>query len=64
MKFNQIAKNILIGMGSVLNIFPAPPSNPTANKSDLERLRSDWERVGSDFYQAIRGMENGKHNNR
>ena len=56
-------RSILIGMGSILNIFPAaavrrikltvPDTDDEALRKDYEALRSDWEAVGGDMRTAM-----------
>lgn len=46
-------RNIIRGMGSVVNIAPAPRhsqiDSPTRGRSDADAVRSDWQRVGDDI---------------
>ena len=46
------------GYGSVLSLMPSPPVSffrPIPESPDIiaARLRSDWEAIGADLYQAI-----------
>lgn len=52
--------NILIGMGSVLDIYPLPaqrssyvPSDFADSLSDFESMTSDWEKVGGYIHNVI-----------
>lgn len=48
-------KNFLRGVGSVIDIAPAPRSSErfVPRDTDAERLRKDFERVGSDMRKAF-----------
>lgn len=50
-KFTKSQRNLICGMGTVLGI--APPSIwgrlPQFNRTDLDALRGDWEKVGNDL---------------
>lgn len=48
--------DLLVGVGSVLNVFPAH-SDVNFNKvcaSDSQVLKSDWKSIGGDFDTAIK----------
>lgn len=47
-------KNILKGMGSVLDMFGTRPYRIYPHRSEADALRSDWERVGKDISRARR----------
>lgn len=53
-------RNILAGMGSVLDICPAPTvapiGGPILERSDADALRSDWIQVGRSMSRAIGTM--------
>jgi len=55
-------RNICRGMGSVLDIMPAPSnaakSGQIARESVLEALRGDWSRVGGDLTRAVASIDN------
>jgi hypothetical protein len=44
-------KSFIRGIGSVINLFPAPVEPPVL--SDEEALRSDWEKVGQDIRDIL-----------
>lgn len=48
-------KNFLRGFGSVIDIAPAPTCRDrfVPRDTDAERLRKDFERVGSDMHKAF-----------
>ncbi len=54
-------RNILTGMGSILNLFPAPRPPLTRPKfldrTDEEALASDWQAVGDDMRTAMKQVD-------
>ncbi len=52
---NEKLKNLLIGAGSVLSIYPAGDVTQINfnHKTDAENLSEDWNRVGSYLYDAM-----------
>jgi hypothetical protein len=51
--------SLLIGVGSVLNVFPIQ-KDPTFTKvctSDTHALKSDWRAIGGDFSAAIKKIK-------
>lgn len=52
---NDKLQNILIGMGSVLDIMPTEPVSliPYPQKTDAENLADDWLQVGRDLRFAM-----------
>lgn len=58
-------KNILKGIGSVLEI--CPPSRLTVTSpsymppdTDMSNLRSDMEKIGRDFHRAMESVTSGQ----
>jgi hypothetical protein len=52
------SKNIIRGIGSVLEICPpvrlsAPSTSYTLPDADLKNMRSDVEKIGKDFHRAM-----------
>ena len=58
---NVHLQNTLIGMGSIMSIFPTANTIqiplPYFNQSDAERLASDWQKVGDDIRFAMRQVD-------
>lgn len=53
-------RNIIIGMASIFDLFPAPRplSRPKfMDRTDEEALRSDWQAVGDDLRTAMKKMD-------
>lgn len=54
-------QNILRGIGSVVDIAPAPRQNqivnPAHGRSDADAVKDDWRRVGEDIHTAIARVE-------
>ena len=50
--------------GSIFNLFPEPPKNPTAGKTDLERLQGDWTKIGNDMYKGLELVTHGRKTKR
>lgn len=51
---------LLIGAGSVLNIFPAQTNDTFFDKvcsSDSQVLKSDWNKIGGDFNGALKKLK-------
>lgn len=46
--------NMLRGMGSVLEVLPSRTYHIAGPETDLERLRSDWYKIGGDFNKSIK----------
>ncbi len=56
-------KNLIRGMGSILNICPNTNYRKIINNSrrtDAEALRQDWNKVGKDLKSAIEKADYGK----
>jgi hypothetical protein len=49
----QRLKSLLVGVGSVMNVAPAPRNVTIRVKSDIDSIRSDWRAVGDDLRSAI-----------
>lgn len=52
----EIFNNFFVGVGSILELMPAPLSRFDANvrlRTSEEALRLDWERVGESLTNAI-----------
>lgn len=64
MKQGHFVKKLLKGAGSILDIMPTPPRNPIANKSDAERLKSDWRVVGDDLRKSMEIIDNEQKRSR
>lgn len=58
-RFNRGTRNgLLIGFGSVLNIFPVySNTNLKFCQSDTKVLKSDWKSIGGDFNEAIKKVK-------
>ena len=56
---NSGIKNILKGMGSVMDIMPfgSVDEITMSRKSDAENLQSDWIRVGQDLCTAMNQVD-------
>lgn len=54
----RLLRNILIGAGSIFNLFPAPRPPLTRPKfmdrTDEEALESDWKAIGGDIQAAMK----------
>lgn len=52
-------RNLLIGMGSVFDLFPGPrkPLHFPRPVSDEEAIRSDWQAVGDDLRAAMKKVD-------
>ena len=47
-------KDFLRGVGSVINLFPLERKGPSiSDRSDIDAIKSDWEKVGKDMRFAI-----------
>ncbi|MDI1300354.1 MAG: hypothetical protein PSX71_00395 [bacterium] len=61
---NRIISNLLSGASGLLVLIPAqsiPQLRPvTTERSDVEALRGDAEKIGMDFNAAISKIINGK----
>ena len=54
----RLLRNMLIGAGSIFNLFPAP-SPPIRrpkfmDRTDEEALESDWKAIGGDIQAAMK----------
>ncbi len=59
-------RNLLIGMGSILDLCPAPRplSRPKfMDRTDEEALASDWQAVGDGLRVAMKKMDEEIDNN-
>lgn len=56
---HKTVRNFLRGMGSIVEIYPTRRNydklivKVRRHETDLEALRSDWERIGQDMQRAI-----------
>lgn len=53
-------KNILKGMGSVLEICPASDYSFSNDKTDAEKLNGDWQKIGLDFQKSFHSVVHGQ----
>ena len=56
---NKVGKSgFLIGVGSILNIFPVYNNRSNGNllNPDAQVLKSDWKAIGGDFDSAIKKL--------
>lgn len=59
---NQVLKNLLRGMGTVLEIMPPPRRRIVYHKSVVikspnDAIRGDLQRIGGDFNRVIRKID-------
>lgn len=63
---NNLIKNLIIGAGSILSLFPSVevqmPRMYRHSNSTIESLRRDWERIGQDFIKSLNEVEKPKLN--
>ncbi|MBF0395171.1 MAG: hypothetical protein HQK78_00190 [Desulfobacterales bacterium] len=57
-------KNFIKGLGRVIDIIPVKTKISYQIKSDHESLKSDWEKIGNDFYKVIIREKEKKYNPR
>lgn len=50
-------KNFIAGIGSILTLFPEPPTNPIAGKSTEELIARNWQRVGDNLRKAMGNID-------
>ena len=57
---NSLFKNILVGMGSAFALYPSGSvaEIELSHQSDADKLRGDWERVGTYLYSAMQQADN------
>lgn len=55
---NNNFRNFICGMGSILDIFPAPVD--IDNRSDVEKLRADFEKIGKELTIVMEQVASGE----
>lgn len=52
---NSLTKNFLLGVGSILSIFPSAQSHNSSDnfQTDHDSLAGDWVNIGNDMYHSM-----------